>query len=167
MSDARQWLAELQDEIRKQEAKTAEDKRFANKLCERLRIPPAYVITDQQENSVPLSIQADQFYGQPLAGAIRTILEMRRALKQGPAGLNDLYGALVAGGYKFETKNEENAKRGLRQSLTKNVAQFHKLPNGLFGLTEWYPKVKRRGEVVEAADAAATEAEDNDTGGEK
>jgi hypothetical protein len=148
MSDARRMLADLQDEIRKQEAKTAEDKRFANKLCERMGMPPAYAVTEPQESSIPLSIQADQFYGQPLAGAIRTILEMRRALKQGPAGLNDIYSALIAGGYKFETKNEENSKRGLRQSLTKNVAQFHKLPNGMFGLTEWYPKVKRRSEAA-------------------
>src|SRR5688572_25826046 len=120
MSDARQLLASMQADISKLEAKLAEEKRFANRLAEKLGIPPVYVVVDQQEASVPLSIQADQFYGQPLAGAIRTILEMRRALKQGPAGLNDIFNALTAGGYKFETKNEENAKRGLRQSLTKN-----------------------------------------------
>jgi hypothetical protein len=83
---------------------------------------------------------------------------MRRALKQGPAGLSDIYSALVRGGYKFETKNEENAKRGLRQSLTKNVAQFHKLPNGMFGLTEWYPKVGRR-RVPDGANGAETPQE--------
>lgn len=157
MSDAKQMLAELQAEIRAQEAATAENKRFANKLCARMGMAALYAVVDPQEANVPLSIQADQFYGQPLAGAIRTILEMRRALKQGPASLTDIFSALVAGGYKFETKNEDNAKRGLRQSLTKNVAQFHKLPNGMFGLTEWYPKVKRRGE------ANATEATEPDS----
>lgn len=164
MSDAKQMLAELQAEIRAQESATAENKRFANKLCVRMGMAPLYTVIENQETSAPLSIQADQFYGQPLAGAIRTILEMRRALKQGPASLNDIFDALIKGGYKFETKNEDNSKRGLRQSLTKNVALFHKLPNGMFGLTEWYPKVKRRGEAeVPEISAQDQQAE----GGEK
>lgn len=165
MSDAKELLAKLQADIRKQEEETAGDKRFANRLAEKLGLPPVYAIVEATETSVPLSIQADQFYGQPLAGAIRTILEMRKALKQGPASLNDIYSALVAGGYKFETKNEENSKRGLRQSLTKNVGTFHKLPNGLFGLTDWYPKIKRKGSD-QAAPASGDDEQETKGGDE-
>lgn len=106
-------------------------------------MPPMYQDTELHEGgSVSLSIQGDQFYGQPLATCIRQILEMRKALKQGPATVNEIFGALVQGNYQFETKNEDNAKRGLRISLTKNTSIFHKLPNGKFGLLDWYPNAK-------------------------
>lgn len=149
MSDHyRHTIAELQEDIRKLEAEVMENKRMVNKLAVKAGMALIYAESDiSASNGVPLSIQADQFYGQPLASAMRTILEMRRALKQGPAAVNDIYAALNQGGYKFDTKNEENSKRGLRISLMKNTDVFHKLPNGLFGLTEWYPKVKKRGDT--------------------
>jgi hypothetical protein len=61
----------------------------------------------------------------------------------GPATVKEIYDALKAGGYKFETKNDANAMRNLRISLTKNTSIFHKLPGGEFGLNEWYPKLKK------------------------
>ena len=153
----RRTIEELQLELRKQEADVADTKQIINKLCVRAGMPPMYAETDPSaSSSIQLSIQSDQFYGQPLAANIRTILEMRRASKQGPASVNDIYAGLQQGGYRFETKDEQNAKRGLRVSLTKNTALFHKLPNGLFGLTDWYPKIKRR----EAAAAQEEEPEE-------
>lgn len=167
MSDhIRQTIAEMQEDVRKLEAEAAETKRMVNKLAARAGLPLVYAEAELNVSaSVPLSIQADQFYGQPLASCIRTILEMRRALKQGPASLNDIYSALIQGGYKFETKNEDNSKRGLRQSLTKNVQQFHKLPNGLFGLSEWYPNVKKRG-AASRAEEPVEQTEEQDGGSE-
>lgn len=54
------------------------------------------------------------------------------------------------------TRDEENAKRGLRVSLTKNSVTFHKLPNGKYGLLDWYPGAKtkrpRNGTTNDAAD---------------
>lgn len=118
-----------------------------------------------------LSIRSDQFYGQPLAAAIRTILEMRRKQERGPATVNEIYGALIEGGFAFDTRNDENAKRGLRVSLTKNSVTFHKLPNGKYGLLDWYPGAKtkrpRSGTSTDAADDdngndADLDAEDDD-----
>ena len=47
-----------------------------------------------------------------------------------------------AGRYKFDTKDEENAKTTLRAALRKNSAIFHRLPQGEYGLLGWYPNAK-------------------------
>jgi hypothetical protein len=138
-----QTISAVQQEVAEFERKAADAKLLANQLCKRAGRPPIYADAETMSSGgVPLSIQSDQFYGQPQATCMRTILEMRKALNQGPASVNDLYDALVQGGYQFDTKNVENAKRGLRINLTKNSVTFHKLPNGLFGLTAWYPNVR-------------------------
>lgn len=144
MSDHfQQSIAAFQETLREQESKVIKTKRLINGLCEASGMPPMYPDAELQEGgSVALSIRGDQFYGQPLATCIRQILEMRKALQQGPATVNDIYAALLQGNFQFDTKNEENAKRNLRISLSKNTAIFHKLPNGKFGLLEWYPNVK-------------------------
>ena len=87
------------------------------------------------------TIAANQQIG-ALATAVRTILEMRRANNLGAALNNEIYDALIAGGYQFNTKSEDVARSSLRNSLAKNTVTFHKLPNGRFGLATWYPNVK-------------------------
>jgi hypothetical protein len=142
MSDhVRQTIADLQFKLKEQEAAVVDTKRLINNLCGLLNEPSLYLDLSVTEGP-SLSIQSDQFYGQPLAASIREILEMRRTLKQGPATVNEIFTALETRGYKFETKNEENSKRSLRISLSKNTAAFHKLPNGKYGLLEWYPSAK-------------------------
>jgi hypothetical protein len=56
--------------------------------------------------------------------------------------VNEIFEALVAGGYKAETEEEANAKRGLRIALTKNSQTFYRVPSGAYGLLEWYPNAK-------------------------
>jgi hypothetical protein len=135
----------LLNRLKDQEASVIETKRSINAIFKAANEPPMFPESELDGGSKArsLSIQSDQFYGQPLATSIRDILEMRRALKQGPATVGEIFDALVQGGFKFETKNEDNSKRGLRISLTKNTAIFLKLPNGRFGLIEWYPNVRQ------------------------
>jgi hypothetical protein len=130
--------------LKEQQQAVIDTKKSINTICSAANEPPMFPESELRGESrgPSLSIQSDQFYGQPLATSIRDILEMRRMLKQGPASVNEIFEALEQGGFKFETKNEENSKRGLRISLTKNTAIFHKLPNGRFGLVDWYPNVK-------------------------
>jgi len=123
------------------EKKVAEQKRVVNGLCEAAGRPPLYQNIDTASSLNLGNIQSDQYYGQPLATAMRSILEMRKAIGRGPATVREIYDTLMQGGFKFEAK-DENALRGLRQSLTKNSAVFHKLPNGSYGLLEWYPNAK-------------------------
>jgi hypothetical protein len=140
----RQTIAELQKALIEDQKKVLDKKHLINQLAELAGMGRIYPDAELQGGpSLNLAIQSDQFYGQPLASSIRTILELRKALNQGPATINEIYSSLIEGGFAFETKNEENAKRGLRISITKNSDVFHKLPNGKFGLVIWYPNVKQ------------------------
>lgn len=164
----RQTIADLQDELRQQEAAALDTKKLINLLCDRAGLPKLYCDQELQiSGSVSMSIRSDQFYGQPLVTALREVLIMRRTLDQGPATINDLFASLIEGGFAFDTKNEDNAKRGLRISITKNSSVFHKLPNGKIGLLEWYPNAKgsksRKGAVdlvVESANSTESVAGD-------
>jgi hypothetical protein len=131
----------LVDEINKDEAALQEKKRMVNTLCSYASRAPMYLDAEKLAKTVG-AILPDQFYGKPLATATREYLEMRRASNLGAANIKEIFENLQAGGFKFETKNEANAMRGLRQSLTKNSVTFHKLPNGTYGLLEWYPNAK-------------------------
>jgi hypothetical protein len=100
-------------------------------------------------------IKPDTFYGKRLQGAVREYLEMRKTKGMGPAKPREIYDAVVAGGYQFETSSDEVALVGLRAMLRKRSQYFHKLPNGTYGLTAWYPHAK-------AAKAAKPGAMDDD-----
>ncbi len=161
-------IAEVQKRIVEGEKQVQEDKRTVNKLAVMAGAGVIYPDADLQTNSIGLTIRSDQFYGQPFATSVRDILVMRKALNQGAATINEIYGALVEGGFRFDTKIEENAKRGMRISLAKNNTMFHKLPSGTFGLREWYPNAKptRPGKLTDA-DSDDTDEEGAEDGSDK
>jgi hypothetical protein len=156
-------IDELVAEIAAAEADLRKKKETVNTLCTVDGRPAAYVLTDLA-SSIPTKIRADQFYGQPLASAVRTILEMRRQQDLGAATNNEIYDALVAGGYQFNTKSEDVARNSLRNSLSKNTTTFHKLPNGRFGMLSWYPSAKpaRASAATGAGMAGAEDSESDD-----
>ena len=131
----------LVDMINQDEEQLVANKRTVNRLCLRAGRPAMYPDADLTTGVQLGNIRSDQYYGQPLATAIRSILESRRASNLGAATVREIYDTLIKGGFKFDAK-DENAIRGLRQSLTKNSGTFHKLPNGGYGLLEWYPGAK-------------------------
>jgi hypothetical protein len=55
-----------------------------------------------------------------------------------------IYTAMLAGGFLFDAKNDATARRSMAISLAKNSTTFHRLPNGDFGLLEWYPNIPAR-----------------------
>jgi hypothetical protein len=136
-----QAIDEIIADIGKLEAQIREKKTTVNTLCAVASRPSMYQL-DASEESTPTRIRPDQFYGQPLASAVRTILEMRRQQDLGAAQVAEIYEALIKGGYQFQAKNDEVARQSLRNSLAKNTVTFHKLPNGRFGLLSWYPNAK-------------------------
>lgn len=129
----------LQRKVAEQEKQLSHTKTLINQLCVEAGEPPIY--SDIQRSEDVRSIRSDQYYGQPLATAVRNFLEARQTI--GPATVDEVYDALLKGGFQFEAKDEENSKRGLRISLTKNSVTFHKLPNGSYGLLSWYPNAKQ------------------------
>ena len=88
-------------------------------------------------------IKPDTFYGKKLQTAVREYLEMRKLQNAGPATPREIYDAITLGGFKFEAKDANTAMIGMRALLRKRTAFFHRLPNNTYGLTSWYPDVKK------------------------
>lgn len=65
-----------------------------------------------------------------------------RAAGDGPASPREIFDVLKAGGFQFETKNDDVALVSLRATLRKNNRVFHRLPTGTYGLLTWYPNAK-------------------------
>jgi hypothetical protein len=165
-------ISRLVADIERRDAETWELKRTVNKLCLFANMPLRYPDSGPDGGGSRGPLKADQFYGKPLATAVREYMEMRGAPSsggQGAATVKDIFASLKQGGFAFDTKNDENAMRGLRISLAKNTTTFHKLPNGQFGLLSWYPNAKavkpekveeaEEEEIEEAAEADPEEEE--------
>ena len=116
----------------------------ANQLCRLAGVPDAY---DVQQVALPgapedkeIKFREDEFFGKPLATSVGIYFEAReKAGLERPASIDEIYDALVAGGFKFEgnTNNPDNSKRALKIALTKNTAQFVKIGEK-FALKKWY-----------------------------
>lgn len=103
-------------------------------------------------------VRPDTFYGKPQQTAVRELLAMRKTSGEGPAKPAELLEGLKAGGYQVEAKSDEIALVGLRAMLRKRISVFHKLPNGTWGLREWYPAAKAHKETDKGASAGKPDA---------
>src|SRR5207302_1756011 len=140
-SEKQTAVSVLQKMIRSKEEEIINLKRAVNDLCG--PADPVYPNIGSTDSLGDLSsLRSDQFYGQTIYGAAKSYLELRKVSGLGAASVNDIYAALRKGGFKFEAKDDENAKNGLRVSLRKQSTLFHRLPNGDYGLLAWYPKAK-------------------------
>ncbi len=138
-------IAALDRSIEEAEQKIRSLRAAINTLCEQSGRPPRFAEAMLTPGGTKLSqIQDDTFYGKKQTPAMRDYLEMRKAQGFGPAKPREFYDALKSGGYQFETKDDETAIVGLRALLRTQPHIFHRLPQGTYGLTEWYPDVKRQ-----------------------
>ncbi|HXC36729.1 MAG TPA: hypothetical protein VNV43_12690 [Candidatus Acidoferrales bacterium] len=137
-SEAQQAIDFTRDKIRVKEQEILELKKMINRFYVDEGEPAPYADAQADSTASFGQLRTDHFYGMTLADAGRTYLEMRKAKGLGAASVNDIYKTLKEGGYAFDTQNEEYAKNGVRISLKKNAAIFHKLPNGDYGLCLWY-----------------------------
>ena len=138
-----QTIVELQDKLKEQEKAVIKTKELINLLCEQTGKPAIYKDAELEASAVQLTIKDDQFYGRSLAGSMKEILNIRKAADIGPATPREIYDDLVKGGYLFNTDVVVNRLTGVRVSLRKSSSIFHKLPNGKYGLLEWYPNAKK------------------------
>jgi hypothetical protein len=74
---------------------------------------------------------------------------------QGPATAREIYDAIKAGGYVFEAKDATTALVGMRALLRTQPNVFHRLPQGTWGLTAWYPDAKKPKDEPKKKSAAA------------
>lgn len=144
MSDAiKQAIAELQNQIQSWEQDISDTKKMCNKLAHRAGLPLLYGDAELQPRASATNMRKDQFYGKSLTTAMREYLQMRAAGNAGPATVNEMFDALVQGGFDHGSANDDNAKRVMRITLTKNSSIFHRLPDDKhFGLTDWYPNIR-------------------------
>src|SRR6266487_5634125 len=149
--DVQNTIELLREKIRAKEAEALKWKKVVNDLCEEEGAPLIYPKTGMDSPATIHSIRSDQFYGETLSGAARQYLEMRKASGLGAASVGDIFDAVKAGGYKFDTKDDVNAKTGVRLALRKNSSIFHRLPNGGYGLLSWYAGMKARTNGQETA----------------
>src|SRR5712664_1672390 len=143
-------IAELERRLEETERAASGMRASINFLCAQAGLPPRYADVSAGNVSAGVAgakvtqIQDDTFYGKKQTPAMREYLEMRKAQGLGPAKPRDIYDALEAGGYQFESKDVTVALVGLRALLRTQPQIFHKLPQGTYGLTSWYPDAKRR-----------------------
>jgi len=160
-------LGELQSKLADQEESVIQTKKLMNLLCEHSGKPPMFQDADLSVSGKNIAIQSDQFYGKKLITAAREILEIRKATNLGPATPREIYDTLIEGGYAFETDNEANRLTGLRISIRKASAIFHRLPDGKrYGLLVWYKKVKKPKSNQENNDSTANDDEPENNSGD-
>ena len=125
------------------EAQVAEQKRMVNSLCTLIGVPSQYIDVQVNAPTACGAARRDEFYRQPLATVARAILERRRAVNLGAASIDVLFAAMVDGGFEFTGTSDANSKRALAIALSKNTQTFHRLPNGDYGLADWYGAAPR------------------------
>jgi hypothetical protein len=146
MSDSiRKTIDELEERRKTQLSEVARTERTINDLLGHIGESPRYVDSiDRQSNpasdSINVKITRGQFYGKPLATAVREYLQERKPV---PAKTEEILEALNAGEFDFVALGwkKDTRVRALAMSLAKNTATFHRLPSGTFGLKEWYPNL--------------------------
>lgn len=124
-----------------------------NLLRKEAGLPEVTASTGGAAQASITQIKSDTFYGKRQQTAVREYLEMRKLQDLGPARPREIFDALKAGGFQYEAKDDNIAMVGLRALLRKRTNIFHKMPNGAYGLTAWYPHAKTT--KAEAADAEA------------
>jgi len=136
------WLEQMVDEIRATQAELDNQKRAANTFYRKKGEPEPFVIDDPDASIGSVRIKADEFYGKGFATAARVYLEKRKTAVSG----EDIARGLEQGGFDFDAQGwkDENRVRTVAMSLAKNTSIFHRLPNGLFGLKDWYPEAIER-----------------------
>lgn len=156
-------ITPLEEKIQPIVDQIKEKKKLINQLCAHAGEPPAYPEAEADTNTVtkPTVVRADEYFGRPVATVVKEILAPRKGV-QGAMALDELFDQMKAGGFAFDSKNDMLAKRGISITLGKNPA-FIKVPTtGCWGLTEWYPNVRRgKGATVSLNNANEQDARDD------
>jgi hypothetical protein len=137
MADMKNALAAMEELIASKSVEIAQLKKAANTMATAIGEHPPYDDVEDTIDAGRLRLRSDAFADEKApASAARNYLALRGKAR-GATTSDDIYDALVRGGYDFGGVKEADAKGGLRIALAKDT-KVHKLPNGTFGLREWY-----------------------------
>jgi len=171
----------LRAEVSTLEERATRTKQLVNLLCEKAAIPAAYPDANSPRDSGGAVMRGDEFFNRPLNTSVKSLLARRKSAGLGPATAEDIHAGLIKGGCDKFPPDKEDALTGLRISLGKSSHTFVRLPNGTYGLCEWYDIKKRattannkaghtkndNSTVAEELDATASDfAEANTSGAE-
>jgi hypothetical protein len=153
-------IEQAKGEIIKHEEAIIATKKLINQLCGFAGLPQEYQEAELQVPGVAPLIRRNVFFGRPLATCVREFLESRKEKHVKEATLDEILAVLKEGGFDLKkiSDDADGIKRGVAITLAKNP-QFHKLPNGDWGLLSWYPNVKRSKESKSSNDASEDEQE--------
>lgn len=163
-------IADLDSKLLEQEKVVAQTKSSINLILSLAGRTPRYSQEELDTGTASgprgtREITRNEFYGKPLAACVREILERRAANGSvREATLEEIFAALEQGNYdlKKHGTDRDGMRRGVAISLAKNTKAFHKLPNGDFGLVEWYSSIRkeRKGPKDSGGDGADEADED-------
>ncbi|MGH9500469.1 MAG: hypothetical protein ACRD3L_15110 [Terriglobales bacterium] len=151
-------VAALQKKLEEQQKVVAETKKTINMLLKMMGENPAYRDDEDESSGI---IRADQYYGKGLATAAQEYLTMRNQACQP----EEILRGMIAGGFDFDVIGwkEADRVRSLSMSLAKNVAKFHRLKNGSFGLKSWYDAdFLKKAAAKKAGSSTSEDAEDEE-----
>src|SRR6266478_5040334 len=77
-------------------------KEAINTLCEMEDEEPLYPDVGEVSKGTPLAFRPDQFFGKPMATAVKEILEQRWSRNLGAISLNELFDVMKSGGFDFD-----------------------------------------------------------------
>jgi hypothetical protein len=140
-------------------------KKLVNQLCEASGAERIYPdVETTKPATVGLGpILPDQYFGKAVATVVRDILERRKRAGLSAIALGDLYEAMKAGGFEFDNKDPEVARRSVAITLGKNTQTFTRVPStGSWGLAEWYPNAKKNKPVVAASVSTSSQLQEVD-----
>jgi hypothetical protein len=160
-------LKDALDEIDEAESKIRPLRETANMIAAQLGEAPPFPELDKgRPQGRGLRLKPDQFaHHSAPSPAAREFLEWRKQHGGGAAALDEVYQALVEGGYPFEGRDGSAIKAGLKIALAKDK-KVEELSNGHYGMRAWYGRKDRKGARGEAgAEADNTASEDDSEAG--
>lgn len=158
-AEYKETIKKLYEELDTISKHAAELKKTINMLSKLSgETPPFTEVDPELINQGITNLRADQFFGKPLATAIKEYLRM----KGYAATAEEIFEALKKGGFEFSWKPTFQLKN-LAISLSKNRNDFvYVKSNNSYGLWEFYPDKKReREKTAEKTEAVSSESEVN------
>jgi hypothetical protein len=101
-----------------------------------------------------VSIASDAFFGMSIVDAAKKYLNMVKK----PQDTKAIMEALERGGFQHTSKNFYGTIFSVIRRRAKNEGDIVKVSSGLWGLTDWYPALKRKGGIAKREEEV-TEAE--------
>jgi hypothetical protein len=148
-------IEELEQHLRELLAEVADTRRTINSLCRSLGEKPRYA--EEEPSTARATGRPDQYYGKPLASAVREYLDSRGQA----CAAREILEGLKAGGFDFDAQGWKATDhlRLLASSLAKNTATFLRLPSGTFGLRSWYPNAPKPGKKAQSSTPESVDAD--------